>query len=623
MDPWMGDKRSEAATSALPTFLDTDPFPDTGHGRPISAGSAMTDTTFDLGADNAKGTIAGLSGPVGETGLPPARPTSVPSQNVKTAPVLPRDSTAHTSLRDGHNDLSLTSQTHVPSLAAQAVFHPMNSQKAQPQRQPSPTTIKRCSEDSGAQNRRSVASVYTLRADHAEQGPGRQSPPLAAGAGEVRRADVSESTMPLNQSKPQHWKPHTAVSPNPASPKSLRTSLRLDQHSGRHEMVNSAVSTPKTAERPFFPPAAAGAGKNYEYFAGNMLFFVEGRCLNTKAKPLNTLTLVLMLLPVALFCVFSAPWLWHHVSPALPIIFAYFSYICLSSFLHAAFSDPGILPRNIHIQPITPAEARDPLALGPPTTDWVLIRTFTRKHPHSEEGLSSPPAMEVPTKYCTTCMIWRPPRAHHCRICDACIDTQDHHCVWLNNCVGRRNYRYFLTFVGSTALLCLLLLAFSITHIILYAMNAHLSFSTAVFNGRVQERVAFAMFVYGVLALPYPGSLFLYHIFLMARGETTREYLNSQKFLQAERHRPFAMEGKLWSILAAIGRPRPMSFLQFKKRYEMGDQRLGFTERKKVRKADNKSRYVAERNGTSASNKGSRNGSKREEVEMSQFLSGR
>lgn len=32
--------------------------------------------------------------------------------------------------------------------------------------------------------------------------------------------------------------------------------------------------------------------------------------------------------------------------------------------------------------------------------------------------------------WCTWCRIVRPPRAGHCRICSACIQRLDHHCVW-------------------------------------------------------------------------------------------------------------------------------------------------------------------------------------------------
>lgn len=37
-----------------------------------------------------------------------------------------------------------------------------------------------------------------------------------------------------------------------------------------------------------------------------------------------------------------APWLWHNISPAIPILFAYVFYICFSSFIHASVVDPGV-----------------------------------------------------------------------------------------------------------------------------------------------------------------------------------------------------------------------------------------------------------------------------------------
>jgi hypothetical protein len=41
--------------------------------------------------------------------------------------------------------------------------------------------------------------------------------------------------------------------------------------------------------------------------------------------------------------------------------------------------------------------------------------------------------------WCDKCSITRPPRCHHCSQCQRCVLQFDHHCVWLNNCVGYNN----------------------------------------------------------------------------------------------------------------------------------------------------------------------------------------
>jgi palmitoyltransferase ZDHHC9/14/18 len=89
-------------------------------------------------------------------------------------------------------------------------------------------------------------------------------------------------------------------------------------------------------------PTSMNFGSNYEYFTGNTVFFLGGRLQNTRSRPINIATGLMFIIPGALFFVFSASWLWHNISPSIPIAFAYVYYLALSSFMHASLSDPGV-----------------------------------------------------------------------------------------------------------------------------------------------------------------------------------------------------------------------------------------------------------------------------------------
>jgi palmitoyltransferase ZDHHC1/11 len=66
-------------------------------------------------------------------------------------------------------------------------------------------------------------------------------------------------------------------------------------------------------------------------------------------------------------------------------------------------------------------------------------------------------------KVCFVCRNRNPRRGYHCDSCGVCIEQYDHHCTWINNCVGKRNIARFvifiimlvfsLAFVGLTAVL--------------------------------------------------------------------------------------------------------------------------------------------------------------------------
>lgn len=52
-----------------------------------------------------------------------------------------------------------------------------------------------------------------------------------------------------------------------------------------------------------------------------------------------------------------------------------------------------------------------------------------------------------PLHLCPECYVVKTPRSRHCGVCNKCIERYDHHCPWVNNCIGIKNHRSFMLFI--------------------------------------------------------------------------------------------------------------------------------------------------------------------------------
>ncbi|XP_040013063.1 palmitoyltransferase ZDHHC12-B isoform X2 [Xiphias gladius] len=49
----------------------------------------------------------------------------------------------------------------------------------------------------------------------------------------------------------------------------------------------------------------------------------------------------------------------------------------------------------------------------------------------------------------------QPMRSKHCQTCQHCVRRYDHHCPWIENCVGERNHRWFVLYLAVQLLVLL------------------------------------------------------------------------------------------------------------------------------------------------------------------------
>ncbi|CAI0379166.1 unnamed protein product [Linum tenue] len=121
------------------------------------------------------------------------------------------------------------------------------------------------------------------------------------------------------------------------------------------------------------------------------------------------------------------------------------------------------------------------------------------------------------TRFCRKCNQFKPPRSHHCSVCRRCILKMDHHCVWVVNCVGALNYKYFLLFLFYTFLETAL-----VTVSLLHLFIAF--FGDGEIDGTAGDLVA--TFIAFVLNLSFALSLLgfvILHISLVLANTTTIE----------------------------------------------------------------------------------------------------
>ncbi|PWA93336.1 Zinc finger, DHHC-type, palmitoyltransferase [Artemisia annua] len=98
--------------------------------------------------------------------------------------------------------------------------------------------------------------------------------------------------------------------------------------------------------------------------------------------------------------------------------------------------NPGVIRRNKR-----PPECEESFSMRSESMDWLNASSLSMRVPRIKDMLVNGHTIKV--KYCDTCMLYRPPRASHCSVCNNCVQRFDHHCPWVGQCIGVTTYENF------------------------------------------------------------------------------------------------------------------------------------------------------------------------------------
>jgi palmitoyltransferase len=197
----------------------------------------------------------------------------------------------------------------------------------------------------------------------------------------------------------------------------------------------------------------------------------------------------------------------HDYGLGCTIAFNIIFTLAMISFLRAVFTDPGYIPDSWSVHP-DDLESGERTRLMP-----AVLQTQEKKHDGTVRICrKSKPAM------------YKPDRAHYCRVMQRCVLKMDHFCPWLNNCIGFYNHKFFVLFVAYMAMITVFMV-FVMTPVFVNIVSNMEQITLDLKDQEFHVSLTYLMLCLLSVGL---SAFFIFHAYLVLFNYTTIEFLEKR-----------------------------------------------------------------------------------------------